>query len=134
MYFRAIVLGAAIFCASDIAAEPLSAIRYVELDLKVLQATLTDAQGRLTLLELGGDFGDEVQESGSASVAIGQLYRAAGTTPVEALRWHARHQPEVKALLEKRPELARQYDETKAQLKAVSSQLQALRTQPHYKD
>lgn len=134
MYFRAIVLGTAIFCASDIAAEPLSAIRYVELDLKVLQATLADAQARLTLLELGGDFSAEVQESGSARVAISQLYIAAGTTPVEALRWHARHQPEVKALLEGRPELARQYDEIKAQLEAVSSQLQALRTQPLYKD
>lgn len=134
MRFGAIVLSATIFCAAHVVAEPLTAARYVELDLSVLQATLADAQARLMLLELDGDFSAEVQESQTASGSIGQLYRAAGTTPVDALRWHARHQPEVKALLEKRPELARQYDELQAQLETVSSQLQALRTQPHYKD
>lgn len=134
MRFRAIVLSTTIFCAAHAVAEPLSAARYVELDLQVLQATLADAQARLTLLELGGDFSAEVQESDSASAAIGQLYRAAGTTPVEALRWHARHQPEVKTLLDEQPELARRYDDLKAQLETVSNQLQTLRTQPHYKD
>lgn len=124
----ALILTPLIALSGAISAEPLSAARYVQIEMAARQAALDGAKSRLEQLGVSATApGNDLSERTQA--AITRVYRESGISPGAALAWENRHRKAIRDWLDAHPEIRQRYQDLNAELNDLSGLIDAVQGQ-----